>query len=574
MKLARASIFYRVLRKAGRFAVSLVFLGSVGTQLSLGRWLLFGGVAVILLATVGYELAYYRRFRYAFTEDTFDVSWGVFNRRDREIPYDRMQNVDISRTILQRALGLSEVSIETAGGGSTEASITYVTADAATAIQSEIRHRKRAASDDHRDDHRENRTDHHESREHSDDQTAPEADLSSPHGDAETDQQPRAQDDELLFEIAPSELALAGILSFDPRVPGLLFALFTGAVPFISPVIPQTDSVAVLLVVGGIGLVGLVVISWLVGAVSAVVNYWGFRLTRSPTELRYERGLLQRYSGTIPFDKIQTVTITDNPLKRRAGYATLAVETAGYAPGQANERGSEAAVPIASRERVEQLAAEIDGCETLSVDQPPKRVRRRYLARYLLALGALTAILYAGAWWVGVDVPWYLPAAGAVLTPVAAHYKWRHRGYRLGEDHFLTRNGVWTRELKRVPYHRIQTVIDERTIFQRRWGLATVTADTAGSLSLLGNDAAAVDIDVEGAADLRTELKSRLIDSLVASRSQREPSPATPSDGAADADTDDADGTADTAAADSTGDTAETTDTAAADSTTGTDDAG
>jgi len=520
VKLARASIFYRVLRKAGRFAVSLVFLGSVGSQLSLGRWLLFGGVAVILLATVAYELAYYRRFRYAFTEDTFDVSWGVFNRRDREIPYDRMQNVDISRTILQRVLGLSAVSIETAGGGSTEASITYVTADAATAIQSEIRHRKRAASDDHR----ENRTDHHENREHSDDQTAPEADLSSPHEDAETDQQSRARDDELLFEIAPSELALAGILSFDPRVPGLLFALFTGAVPFISPVVPQTDSVAVLLFFGAVGLAGLVVISWLVGAASAVVNYWGFRLTRSPTELRYERGLLQRYSGTIPFDKIQTVTITDNPLKRQAGYATLAVETAGYAPGQANERGSEAAVPIASRERVEQLAAEIDGCETVTVDQPPKRVRRRYLARYLLALGALTGILYAGAWWVGVAVPWYLPAAGAVLTPVAAHYKWRHRGYRLGEDHFLTRNGVWTRELKRVPYHRIQTVIDERTIFQRRWRLATVTADTAGSLSLLGDDAAAVDIDVEAAADLRTELKSRLIDSLVTSRSQRDPS--------------------------------------------------
>ena len=521
MKLARASIFYRVLRKAGRFAVSLVFLGSVGSQLSLGRWLLFGGVAVILLATVAYELAYYRRFRYAFTEDTFDVSWGVFNRRDREIPYDRMQNVDISRTILQRVLGLSAVSIETAGGGSTEASITYVTADAATAIQSEIRHRKRAASDDHR----ENRTDHHENREHSDDQTAPEADLSSPHEDAETDQQSRARDDELLFEIAPSELALAGILSFDPRVPGLLFALFTGAVPFISPVVPQTDSVAVLLFFGAVGLAGLVVISWLVGAASAVVNYWGFRLTRSPTELRYERGLLQRYSGTIPFDKIQTVTITDNPLKRQAGYATLAVETAGYAPGQANERGSEAAVPIASRERVEQLATEIDGCETVTVDQPPKRVRRRYLARYLLALGALTGILYAGAEWFDVATgPWYLPAAGAVLTPVAAHYKWRHRGYRLGEDHFLTRNGVWTRELKRVPYHRIQTVIDERTIFQRRWRLATVTADTAGSLSLLGDDAAAVDIDVEAAADLRTELKSRLIDSLVTSRSQRDPS--------------------------------------------------
>jgi len=274
---------------------------------------------------------------------------------------------------------------------------------------------------------------------------------------------------------------------------------------------------------GAVLLVGLVVLSWVVGAVSAIVNYWGFKLTRSETELRYERGLLQRYSGTIPFAKIQTVTITDNPLKRRAGYATLGVETAGYAPGQASQRGSEAAVPIASQDRIERLAAEIDGCEEGSFDQPPKRIRRRYLARYLLALGGLTALLYAGSVSISglADLPWYLPLAGIVLAPIAAHYKWLHRGYRLAADHFVTRNGVWNRETKRVPYHRLQTVIDSRTLFQRRWRVATVIADTAGSLSLLGNDAAAVDIETDDAIALRDDLRVRLQESLAERRRER-----------------------------------------------------
>jgi len=324
---------------------------------------------------------------------------------------------------------------------------------------------------------------------------------------------------------------LAGVLSFDPRVPGLLFAVFTGSIPFISPVVPEPAAVAttgldptvVLFVTGAVLLVGLVVISWVVGAVSAIVNYWGFRLTRSETELRYERGLLQRYSGTIPFEKIQTVTITDNPLKRQAGYATLAVETAGYAPGQANERGSEAAVPIAGRDRIERLATEIDGCEEGSFDRPPKRIRRRYLARYLIALAGLTGVLYAGSVVVEVaaGLPWYLPLAGIILAPIAAHYKWLHRGSRLAADHFVTRNGVWNRETKRVPYHRLQTVIDSRTLFQRRWRVATVIADTAGSLSLLGNDAAAVDIETGDAIALRDELRDRLQASLADRRRQR-----------------------------------------------------
>ncbi|TQQ83513.1 hypothetical protein EGH24_01605 [Halonotius terrestris] len=511
MKLAPASIPYRVFQKAGRVAISLVFLGSIGTEFAIGRELVIAGVGVIILLTAGYELAYYRRFRYEFTKDTFDVKSGVLNRREREIPYGRIQNVDISRNVIQRLLGLSAVNLETAGGGSTEAAIKYVTAEAATGIQSELRERKSTRGD------------------------------REPAEGADTDEATKKQtaaEDELLFEIAPSELALAGVLSFDPRVPGLLFAIFTGSIPFVSPVIPQTDSPAVLLGVGVVFLIALVVLSWLVGAASAIVNYWGFRLTRSPTELRYERGLLKQYSGTIPFDKIQTVTISDNPLKRQTGYATLAVETAGYAPGQANERGSEAAVPIASRDRIKRLAEEIDGCETVSFNRPPKRIRRRYFARYLIGLAVLTGVLYGiGQLLAAETFSWYLPLAGLVLAPIAAHYKWLHRGYALGEDHLITRNGVWRRETKRVAYHRIQTVIDERTIFQRRWSVATVVADTAGSLSLLGNDAAAVDIDASDAIYLRRVLRTRLQAALAERRQQRNSVPAAASTPTPDSET-------------------------------------
>ncbi|RJX44584.1 hypothetical protein DM826_02940 [Halonotius aquaticus] len=520
MKLAPLSVPYRALQKAGRLAITLVVLGSVGTGVGFGGALVAAGIGGAIALALAYEFAYYQRYQYTFTDDTFDIESGVLNRREREIPYGRVQNVDISRNVIQRLLGLSAINLETAGGGSTEAAIRYVTADAATTIQDEIRRRKRRENQRRRT-----------ATKAADDTEGDTADGGSETTDSAATREFDEPDEELLFEISPSELALAGILSFDPRVPGLLFAVFTGSIPFVSPVVPEPAAVAttgldptlVLFVMGVVLLVGLVVLSWVVGAISAVVNYWGFRLTRSETELRYERGLLQRYSGTIPFEKIQTVTISDNPLKRRAGYATLAVETAGYAPGQANDRGSEAAVPIAGEDRIRRLAEEIDSCETGAFNRPPKRIRRRYLARYLIALAAVTGLLYAGS--VVIDaaagLPWYLPLVGVFLAPIAAHYKWLHRGYRLGADHFVTRNGVWNRETKRVPYHRLQTVIDSRTLFQRRWRVATVIGDTAGSLSLLGNDAAAVDIEVDDAVSLRSELRDRLQASLADRRRQR-----------------------------------------------------
>ena len=520
MKLAPLSVPYRALQKASRLAITLVFVGSVGTEVGFSSALVAAGIGGAIALALAYEFAYYRRYQYTFTDDTFDIESGVLNRREREIPYGRVQNVDISRNVIQRLLGLSAINLETAGGGSTEAAIRYVTADAATTIQDELRRRKRG------DDQR-RRT----GTEAADNTARDAADPDSEATDSAATREFDDPDEELLFEISPSELALAGILSFDPRVPGLLFAVFTGSIPFVSPVVPEPAAVAttgldptvVLFVMGVVLLVGLVVLSWVVGAVSAVVNYWGFRLTRSETELRYERGLLQRYSGTIPFEKIQTVTISDNPLKRRAGYATLAVETAGYAPGQANDRGSEAAVPIAGHDRIRRLAAEIDGCETGGFNQPPKRIRRRYLARYLIALAGVTGLLYAASISVTrlAALPWYLPLVGVFLAPIAAHYKWLHRGYRLGTNHLVTRNGVWNRETKRVPYHRLQTVIDSRTLFQRRWRVATVIGDTAGSLSVLGDDAAAVDIEVDDAVTLRSELRDRLRASLADRRHQR-----------------------------------------------------
>ena len=491
MKLAPASIPYRAFQKATSLGITLVFIASIGAGIRIGSPTFLLLAAGILVATVVYEIAYYKRFAYELTDDTFDIRSGVFSRREREIPYGRIQNVDISRNVLQRLVGLSAVNIETAGGGSTEAVIQYVSAFEGKRLQQDIRRYKHGETTDSEE--------------------------------AAGEQSDRRAEEEVLFEIAPSELALSGILSFDPRVPGLILAVATGSIPFISPIVPVDAPPLVLLALFTVLLVGGVLLAWIVGAISAVVNYWGFRLTRSNDELRYERGLLQRYSGTIPFDKIQAMTIKDNPLKRRAGYATLAVETAGYAPGQASGRGSEAAVPIASLERVEQLADEIAPYEQPTFKQPPKRIRRRYLARYLIALGAVTAVLYGLAAWFATtaSVPWYLPVIAALATPIAAHYKWVHRGYSLGDDHLLTRNGFWSRETKLVAYYRIQTVIDTRTIFQRRWSVATVIADTAGSLSLLGTDAAAVDIDQRDAERLRTELADRLRTALADRRRQR-----------------------------------------------------
>lgn len=476
MKLSPLTVPYRVVQRGGSVLAAIGFAAfSGGGAIPLGPIgpLLVVGLASLALAlVVAYEVAYYRNYEYELTADTLDIRSGVFATRTREIPLRRIQNVDVSRDVLQRALGIAAVDFETAGGSETEAAIRFVSVEEARRLRRELTRLKAGADA----------------------------------GEAEEPTQ------EELFALNDRELALLGAFSFDFRVPGALFVLLSSLGPLVSGALPPgLDSPALL---GGAAVlfVAVVVVSWAVGATVAAVNYYGFRLGRVGDELYYERGLLQRYDGSIPLDKVQTLTIEDNPLKRRFGYATLVIETAGYAPG-GSDRGTQAAVPLARRERVIALASDIESFGEPDFERPPRRVRRRYAARYLLALGAVTVAL-AAVNYALVGVPWYATAALVPLVPVAAHYKWLHRGHWLGEDHFVTRNGVLTRQTKVVPYYRVQTVLETRTVFQRRWNLATVTADTAGSLSLTGADASAVDVDEETAGTLRTELASRLREAL------------------------------------------------------------
>ena len=493
MKLAPQSVPYRALQKVSGFVVVAFFIVN-SNDFGLPAAAAAGGG--ILLIALAYEVAYYRRFEYELTEDTLDISSGVISRREREIPYRRIQNVDVSQSVIQRALGIAAVDLETAGGSSTEGSIRFVKPDEATRLRRELQRRKTAASSG---------------------ETGGTGDAD---GATNGERDGVGPAEEELFAISPGELALVGALSFDGRLIGLLVFLSSGSVPVLSGFIPDASATAItataIVAVGALFLV-----SWVLGAAVAFSNYYGFRLSQAGDELRYERGLFRRYSGSIPTEKIQTLMVTDNPAKRALGYASLSIETAGYAPGQSGEQGSQAAVPIATTDRVYRLAHEVESFGTPTFSRPPKRVRWRYVIRYAIVVSVLVGIAFAVDWVVAADLPWYGPAVLLLAVPPAAHLKWKHRGYWLGDDHLLTRNGFWSRTVTVVPYYRIQTVIDSRTLFQRRWNVATIVADTAGSSSIAGTSAAAVDFELEEAVELRETLQERLQSAVTSRRSRR-----------------------------------------------------
>ena len=74
-------------------------------------------VAIILVIIIGeiYARMAYDRWFYEFTKDSLKLERGIIWKKYSNVPYERVQNVDIHRGILARMLGFSTIDIQTAG---------------------------------------------------------------------------------------------------------------------------------------------------------------------------------------------------------------------------------------------------------------------------------------------------------------------------------------------------------------------------------------------------------------------------------------------------------------------------
>src|SRR5699024_5781313 len=70
--------------------------------------------------------------------DTLEMHTGAISRRHREARYDRIQAVDLVRPLLARLCGLSEVRVESAGGGDSHVAIAYLRHADAEAVRSRL----------------------------------------------------------------------------------------------------------------------------------------------------------------------------------------------------------------------------------------------------------------------------------------------------------------------------------------------------------------------------------------------------------------------------------------------------
>lgn len=94
-------------------------------------------ISVVILAFVLISgILTWLRYTYRLEEGELRIEYGVFVRKKRYIPFERIQSLDLSEGILQRLFGLVKVKVETAGGSNeAEAVLTAVSKEEANSIK-------------------------------------------------------------------------------------------------------------------------------------------------------------------------------------------------------------------------------------------------------------------------------------------------------------------------------------------------------------------------------------------------------------------------------------------------------
>lgn len=79
-------------------------------------------LVIALFSTVAFPAVFlplyfrYHTLRFRFDDEGISISWGILFRREVHLTYRRIQDIHLTRNILQRWMGLATVEVQTASG--------------------------------------------------------------------------------------------------------------------------------------------------------------------------------------------------------------------------------------------------------------------------------------------------------------------------------------------------------------------------------------------------------------------------------------------------------------------------
>lgn len=437
-RLDRRMLLVHPIREVVRFLPALVALALAGTASGSDAWHYLGVLVPIALGVGRYLTTSFR-----ISPERVELRRGLLSRSVLSTPVDRIRTVELTATLTHRLLGLTTVRVGS-GTGDDEGAVDLdgLPLAQARALRAELLRETSATTEEPTPD--------------------------------------TLRLDPAWARLAPftsTGLALsAGVLGVATQG---LNTVGGFAVLDLDDLADDASRASLWVAVPALALGALVAMSALAVGGYLVAN-WGLTLRHDRRSWHLARGLFTTRETTLDEARVAGLTLGEPLGLRLAGGARLGAIVTGV---DRSEQGSSLLVPPAPRAVVTDVAARVLATSAPVVDgltpHGPAAVRRRWTRALAPALVVLAAAALVA---LGTDRAWLLaPAALAVVAAAAlAADRVRALGHGLVDDHLVSRSGSLNRQREVLGTGHVIGWTFRDTWFQRRAGLTTLVATTAG----------------------------------------------------------------------------------------------
>ncbi|MBE4909672.1 PH domain-containing protein [Bacillus luteolus] len=426
--------------------------------------LYFVGTGLLIIGLLVIGILQWYRYTYRIESDELRIEYGIFIRKKRFIPLERVQSIDISAGIIQRMFGLVKLQVETAGGGNTaEAVLTAITVSEAEQLKNE---------------------------------------LSKKPKDAEVVDEGVRESIEITkgYQISTTELFIAAVTSGSIGVVlsavGALAVQVDELIPYETIFRQFEDFVRIGVFFYVILIFSIVLLAWVIGTVITVLKYGNFSVAKQGEDLIITRGILEKRQLTIPLKRIQAIRIQESLIRQPLGYATVFVESAGGSVDK-NEGHSTILFPLVKKDKINTLLSKLVHDYTLPTDfnKAPKRAVIRYLIRSTLPVLVIIvpAIIFLPVWS-------YLSLILLPLAILLGYWRYQDAGWKYDDYQLQLRFRLFSKTTVLLRRSRIQSVMKRQSLFQTRNKLGSYVTSVKSAMG--GKDFKIVDFEESDCEDM------------------------------------------------------------------------
>ncbi|HET8675953.1 MAG TPA: PH domain-containing protein [Blastocatellia bacterium] len=435
-------------------------------------------ITLMLAAGLARALVRYFTFSYSIERGELITREGLFERTERHIPLERIQEIRIEQGILHRLFGVVDAAIETAGGQRPEARLSVLSLREAERLRQAVFEKESA-------------------------RRVAVAGSAQDDKSVERERVERASGDrEVIIRLRLRDLILAGLTS--NHVLSALVLVGT-LMAFVDDILPESfyrqlvDSVSAQIgrvaergvmaaaVAAVLAMIIFFLASLLLSITGSVALFYNFTLARAGEDLHRSYGLLTKRTSSLPRRRIQMLEIKEGVLRRLFKLAALRADTAGSDFSESGERrqGQGVLLPIAPRDELDRLLGTIFP----DLEAAPRewaRTSRLAVARAVISSAIICMALSAALSWYAESLLGLWSLALVPVVYIVSLMRYRALGYTTSERYFYMRRGWPGRSTYILPIRNVQAVAVRQTPVDHKLGLATLSIDSAGQSRLGG----------------------------------------------------------------------------------------